>query len=129
MEADKFEAWAIVEIFGHQTFAGKVTEQVIGGASFVRVDVPMVNGSDPFTKFFGASAIYSITPVSEELARKAVTACHSEPLLVYIPQGQLPANQSSPSPRVPHSCSGCGNDCYCPDNPCSNCEDCNEKPF
>ena len=33
-----FDSWAIVEIFGHQTFAGRVTEQAIGGASFVRVD-------------------------------------------------------------------------------------------
>ena len=35
-----FEQWAIVEIFGHQRIAGKVTEQTIGGCSFVRVDVP-----------------------------------------------------------------------------------------
>jgi len=88
-QTEKFDSWAIVEIFGHQTFAGRVTEQAIGGASFVRVDVPGVDGppdgSTAYTKLFGAAAIYSITPVSEELARKAVKACHSEPISVYIP--------------------------------------------
>ena len=37
---DKFDHWCIVELFGHNQIAGKVTEQAIGGQSFVRVDVP-----------------------------------------------------------------------------------------
>jgi hypothetical protein len=39
--ADKpetFEEWALLELFGHQRLAGRVTEQQLGGASFVRVD-------------------------------------------------------------------------------------------
>ncbi len=84
-DAEKFDQWAIVEVFGHQRFAGRVTEQAIGGASFVRVDVPGINGSPAFTKLFGAGAIYSITPVTKHLALKAVKACESEPLAVYIP--------------------------------------------
>lgn len=87
-ETEKFDAWAIVEVFGHSKFAGRVTEQAIGGASFVRVDVPQVDSSPAFTKLFGASAIYSITPVTEDLARKAVKACHSEPISVYIPEAR-----------------------------------------
>lgn len=85
-ENEKFDSWAIVEVMGHASFAGRVTEQAIGGASFVRVDVPSVDKSPAFTKLFGASAIYSITPVTEELARKAVKACRSEPISVYIPE-------------------------------------------
>lgn len=38
--SEKFEQWAIVDLFGHTRIAGKVSEQVIGGCSFVRVDVP-----------------------------------------------------------------------------------------
>ena len=34
------DAWAIVEALGHNLFAGKVSEHVIGGAGFIRVDVP-----------------------------------------------------------------------------------------
>ena len=39
-EQTKFEEWAVLELFGHQRLAGLVSEVQIGGASFVRVDVP-----------------------------------------------------------------------------------------
>ena len=39
--------WAIVEIFGHQRIAGFLSEQTIGGQSFVRVDVPDLPGDTP----------------------------------------------------------------------------------
>ena len=81
----KFDSWAIVDIFGHQKFAGRVTEQSIGGASFVRIDIPQVEDHPAYTKLFGAAAIYCITPTTEELARKAVDYCHSEPISIYIP--------------------------------------------
>lgn len=67
-----FESWAIVEIMGHRQFAGFVGEQTIGGVAFVRIDVPecKVNGQTlpAFTKLFGASAIYAISPCTEETA-------------------------------------------------------------
>ncbi len=107
-ETQKFDSWAIVEVFGHQKFAGRVTEQAIGGASFVRVDVPAVEGSPAFTKLFGASAIYSITPVTEELARKAVKACHSEPISVYIPEErQIPAGTPGSGRLCRHGLMNC----------------------
>lgn len=33
IQTDKFDSWAIVEIFGHQKFAGRVIEQAIGGVN------------------------------------------------------------------------------------------------
>lgn len=42
--AEKFEHWCVVEIFGHTRIAGFVTEQTIGGQSFVRVGVPLPMG-------------------------------------------------------------------------------------
>lgn len=81
-----FEQFAIVEIMGHQTYAGLVTEQVIGGSSFVRVDVPAI-GEDPgFTKLFGASSIYCITPTSEEFARAVAARHKSKPVNLYMPE-------------------------------------------
>lgn len=86
-----FEAWAIVEVFGHNTFAGQVSEQSIGGCNFVRVDVPELPAEDGrasapgFTKLFGQGAIYAITPVTEELARQAVRSLRSKPVTVYMP--------------------------------------------
>lgn len=61
---ERLEMWALVELFGHQRIAGRVTEATIAGGTFLRVDVP-----DGATRFFGAAAIYSISPVSEEVAR------------------------------------------------------------
>ncbi len=44
------EQFAIVELFGHQVIAGKVSEQVIGGQGFIRVDVPTTESQEGFTK-------------------------------------------------------------------------------
>jgi|ERR1043166_49143 hypothetical protein len=75
MNADKstelFDCWAIVELFGHQKIAGRVSEATIAGGAFIRVDVPQCGEQKPFTRFFGPSAIYSINPTTEEIARSA----------------------------------------------------------
>jgi hypothetical protein len=84
-QESKFETWAIVELFGHQVIAGMVSEQVIGPGAFLRVDVPAVDGSPAFTRFFGQGAIYSITPVSEEVARLAVKRYAPKPVNIYMP--------------------------------------------
>jgi hypothetical protein len=68
---EKFEEWAIVELFGHQRIAGRVTEQTIGGCSFVRVDSPATPNAPAFTKLYGQGAIYAITLASEEIATAA----------------------------------------------------------
>jgi hypothetical protein len=100
MAREGFAHWAIVELFGHARIAGKVTEEQIGGASFIRVDVPEleVRGSrldaggripvetrPAFTRYFGPAAIYSITPVDEDIARRAAEAIRPEPVTVYLP--------------------------------------------
>ena len=88
--------WAIVEVFGHQRFAGLVGEQPIAGDKMLRLDIPATPESrvrksaswHPITgergrfrydevrgevgaetKFFGVKAIYALTPCTEEAAR------------------------------------------------------------
>lgn len=68
-EPQKFSQWAIVDVMGHQRYIGFVTEQVIAGTGFVRVDVPEVEGIKSWSKLIGTGSIYAITPVSEEIAR------------------------------------------------------------
>ena len=75
-----FEAFAIVELFGHTRIAGKCTEQVIAGGTFLRVDVPKTEREEAFTKFYGSSAIYSITPTDEETMKKAVEGYQVAPI-------------------------------------------------
>lgn len=81
---ETFESWAIIELFGHNQIAGHVTEQAIGGASFIRVDVPEVDGKPAFTKFFGGDAIYAITPTTEEIATEAASRLDVRPVALWV---------------------------------------------
>lgn len=97
VEKQGFEQWAVIEIFGHQRIAGKVTEQTIGGCSFVRVDVPdlpetVVNdyGTDRkrppisgFTKLYGNGAIYAMTFVDEAIAKATAQQLRVMPIDSY----------------------------------------------
>lgn len=83
METQQFRQWAILEVMGHQVYAGIVSSEAVGGASLVRVDVPEVDGQPAFSKLFGAASIYCITPVSEEVARMRAASLRQEPLSVY----------------------------------------------
>lgn len=63
---DQLDEWAIVELMGHRRLAGHVSEQEIAGQAFLRLDVP---ADPPVTQFYSASAVYCITPTTEEIAR------------------------------------------------------------
>jgi len=82
----KFDSWAIVEVMGHSRYAGRVTEQTIGGVSFVRVDVPDVVDVcgvvtlPAFTKLLGGASIFAITPVSEVTARTEAAMIQAQPM-------------------------------------------------
>ena len=80
MEKNTFDQWAIVEIMGHQRFAGRVTEQSVGGCNFVRVDIPAIDDKQAFTKLFGQASIYCITPVDEETAKAAAGQFNQQPV-------------------------------------------------
>lgn len=66
---EKFETWAIIELFGHNQIAGKCTEQNIAGTNMLRVDVPETDEHPAFTRFLGSGSIYAINPVTEEIAK------------------------------------------------------------
>lgn len=96
-----FEQWAIVEVMGHRRFSGLVTEQTIGGSSFVCVDVPEYQTESgekfpAFTKLFGSGSIYCISPIAEDMARKLASEWRERPISVY----DLPAEYRSTQPRL-----------------------------
>jgi hypothetical protein len=71
----ELKSWALVELFGHQRIVGFLSQQSFGTGVLFRVDVPdlIKDGKivrEGFTRYFGISAIYSITPVSEEIVRQ-----------------------------------------------------------
>ena len=79
----KFCEWAIVDVMGHQRYIGRVTEQVIAGCGFVRVDVPNEDGSMNFSKLIGTGSIYAITPIDEAMALAMVGQSNQAPLSRY----------------------------------------------
>lgn len=86
---EKFDQWAIIELFGHQRIAGRVTEQTVGGCAFVRVDVPAfeqvgsIAATQAFTKLFGQGAIYSMSFVDEAAAKMVGRQLRVQPIDTY----------------------------------------------
>ena len=90
-EEKKADQWAIVELFGHQRIAGRISEQTIGGCSFVRVDVPITGKVQAFTKLYGQGAIYAISFVDELAARTAASMFRETPVDTYTLRKALQA--------------------------------------
>ena len=121
-----FETWAIVEVMGHRQFAGFVSEQAIGGASFVRVDVPAVDADGEqlpaFTKLLGAGSIYAISPCTEETARAFAARSRQRSFATYeAPRLPAPDTESK-------YCTECGCE-LARTNYTGLCADCDEENF
>lgn len=98
MEQEKFEQWAIIELFGHHKISGLLGEQNIGGETFIRVDVPETDGQPGYTKLYGKGAIYGITLTDQETARAAAKYYAPRPMDLWSERQMLgmPAPQGDP---------------------------------
>lgn len=97
-EPEKFDCWALVEVMGHSRYAGRVTEQTVGGCAFVRVDVPAFEDYPAFTKLLGSAAIFAITPVTEDIARGMAQQMRNKPVSVYDLPSAMTQRQLSVAP-------------------------------
>ena len=80
----ELKSWALVELFGHQRIVGFLSQQTFGTGVLFRVDVPdlLKDGAavrKGFTRYFGLSAIYSITPVDEATVRELLPSIDGTP--------------------------------------------------
>ena len=80
MNDKKFELFAVVELFGHTRMSGTVTDSTIGGASFIRIDVPETTKQPSFTRFVNPSAVYAINPVTKEVMEQMAESITSKPI-------------------------------------------------
>ena len=92
-----FEGWVILELMGHRRLAGYLSEQTIGGGSFLRIDVPGEEGNIA-TQFYSGSAVYCITPTTEVIARKVAKSSEPTPVTRWELRDDraLPANVTVP---------------------------------
>jgi len=83
-QEDQLKSWALVELFGHQRIVGFLSQQTFGTGVLFRIDVPdlIKNGETArkgFTRYFGLSAIYSITPIDEQTVRELLPSIDGTP--------------------------------------------------
>lgn len=88
------QQWACVEIFGHRKHYGRISEVEKFGAKMLRVDVPtaaaapLLGEPEKWETFvYGGGAIFSVTPMTEEAARKWADNERPRP---YQPLNRLP---------------------------------------
>lgn len=107
MTEQAFDDWAILEILGHRRLGGRVSEQLIAGAPFVRIDVPAIGEEKPATQFYSPGAVYCITPCAEDLARRVAEGSRVRP----VERWELPAALTTARPAP----GGGGDDDFEPD--------------
>ena len=83
-EAPELKDWALVELFGHQQIVGFLSQQNFASGVLFRVDVPDLTKDGKvirlgFTRYFGLSAIYSITPLDEATVRRLLSSIDGTP--------------------------------------------------
>jgi hypothetical protein len=80
---EAFGQWAVLELMGHRRLTGYVTEQQVAGNGFIRIDVPGDDNTPPATQLYSPSAVYCITPTTEEIARQFAERSKPEPIHVW----------------------------------------------
>lgn len=91
-----FDEWAIVDLFGHQRFAGRVRKASFP-PDFLRLDVPATPGFDAITKLINPKAVYELVPTTEEIATQVAAGCRPEP----VRRWELPALAAQAEERDP----------------------------
>lgn len=83
---EEFAQWVIVELMGHVTYAGFAENKTVFGRQMIQLTVPAVEGErsiPAFTKFVSPDALYSVTPVDEEFARRMAKRLRKAPVESY----------------------------------------------
>ena len=79
-DQEKFNEWCILELMGHRRLYGLVTEQELGGTNMLRVDVFSQDPAPIATQFYSSSAVYCITPTTEDICRRTGERARPEPV-------------------------------------------------
>jgi hypothetical protein len=65
--------WAVVEILGHRTRAGLISDASMGGATLLRIEHPDTadcTGAEPLVEYYAPAALFAIRPCSKEEASR-----------------------------------------------------------
>lgn len=79
----KFAHWALIELMGHQTAVGLVTEETIAGKTFLRVEIPNEKCETVCTRYYAPDAVYCISPISKQIALGLAARYAVRPATIY----------------------------------------------
>jgi len=68
--------FAIVEVMGRRTRAGRISDASLGGATLLRIEHPSRldhTGEGPFVEYYSPQALFAIRPCSRDDAEKVAT--------------------------------------------------------
>lgn len=99
-ETKSYEGWSILELLGHRRIAGFVQQVDMFGAAMCRIDIPGPDGKVAATQIYSGSAIYCLTPTTEEVAH--AVALRNQPQPVQRWEMLPPVQESAESGRHPH---------------------------
>lgn len=68
-QLNPIDTWALVELMGHISIAGKVSEETHFDTMLMRIDVPETAHSEALTYYVGGAALFRLTPCPEATAR------------------------------------------------------------
>jgi len=79
--------YAVVEIMGHRTRAGAISDATMGGAPMLRIEHPTEAAHDggPLVEYYAPASIFAIRPCSREVAEQAAR--------YWSPPGPAPARE------------------------------------
>lgn len=90
--------WAVLELLDRRTrIGGYVREAVIAGVPCLQIDVPRADGTT-HTQYYAGSAMHSLTPTSEEVARVIATQALA-PAAPALPRGHAAGTSDAPPPE------------------------------
>jgi hypothetical protein len=92
-EIPVFDEWCVVELFGHQRFAGRV-RQAEWPPGFARLEIPATDGHEATTQLLSPQSIYRLTPTTEAVATAVAAKCRPEP----VHRWELPAPVADDEP-------------------------------
>ena len=82
---ESIKQYGIVELMGNKVVAGEISKSEMLGKPMLRIDIPATSAYPAFTQFYGESAIYCITFVSEEVVKRVAEDSKVNPVSVYCP--------------------------------------------
>lgn len=112
MSTDAYEGWAILELMGHRRLAGRIRQIEQYGQAMLQIDVPTpVEGNEEkwTTQFYSGSAIYCVTPTTEEIARGVAMRAQPTPAHLFE-LGMREPSDDDPEDNWPDSPPTCSDD-------------------